>query len=172
MLARPGTVRGTGVRRRRPVHHRARLADAGRTPSPRPRRRSRRRSSRCRRKSSEQAPQDPFDMFFGRAQPRTQAGLGTGFIVREDGVIVTNAHVVAGATSISVMLRDGTIYPGQAARHRRDERPRRAQDRREEPAGRAARQLRRPDDRRVGDRDRQSVRLLCSATPSRASRRA
>jgi len=60
----------------------------------------------------DQSPQDPFDMFFGgRAQPRTQAGLGTGFVVRADGVIVTNAHVVAGATKVSVMMRDGTVYP-------------------------------------------------------------
>jgi serine protease Do len=61
----------------------------------------------------DQSPQDPFDIFFGRAQPRTQAGLGTGFIVRNDGVIVTNAHVVAGATKVSVMMRDGTVYPAK-----------------------------------------------------------
>jgi len=61
----------------------------------------------------EQAPQDPFDIFFGRGQPRTQAGLGTGFVVRKDGVIVTNAHVVAGANTISVMTRDGTVYPAK-----------------------------------------------------------
>jgi len=63
----------------------------------------------------DQTPQDPFDIFFGggRAQPRTQAGLGTGFIVRNDGVIVTNAHVVAGATKVSVMMRDGTVYPAK-----------------------------------------------------------
>jgi serine protease Do len=61
----------------------------------------------------EQAPQDPFDMFFGRAQPRTQAGLGTGFVIRKDGVIVTNAHVVAGAQKVSVMTRDGTVYPAK-----------------------------------------------------------
>jgi serine protease Do len=60
-----------------------------------------------------QAPQDPFDMFFGRAQPRTQAGLGTGFVVRSDGVIVTNAHVVAGATKVSVMMRDGSVFPAK-----------------------------------------------------------
>ncbi len=63
----------------------------------------------------EQARQDPYDLFFGggRAQPRTQAGLGTGFIVRSDGVIVTNAHVVAGANKISVMMRDGKVYPAK-----------------------------------------------------------
>jgi len=62
----------------------------------------------------DQTPQDPFDVFFGgRAQPRTQAGLGTGFVVRKDGVIVTNAHVVSGATKVSVMMRDGTVYPAK-----------------------------------------------------------
>ncbi|MGH7616290.1 MAG: trypsin-like peptidase domain-containing protein [Gemmatimonadaceae bacterium] len=61
----------------------------------------------------DRSPQDPFEMFFGRAQPRTQAGLGTGFVVRKDGVIVTNAHVVAGAQTVSVMTRDGTVYPAK-----------------------------------------------------------
>ena len=61
----------------------------------------------------EQSPQDPFDMLFGRAQPRTQAGLGTGFVVRKEGVIVTNAHVVSGANKVSVMARDGTVYPAR-----------------------------------------------------------
>lgn len=57
---------------------------------------------------------DPFDAFFGgRSGTQTSAGLGTGFIIRPDGVIVTNAHVVAGATNISVMLRDGTTYPAR-----------------------------------------------------------
>lgn len=56
---------------------------------------------------------DPFETVFGggRSGTQTSAGLGTGFLIRSDGVIVTNAHVVAGATSISVMLRDGTTYP-------------------------------------------------------------
>jgi serine protease Do len=58
---------------------------------------------------------DPFEsMFGGRSGTQTQAGLGTGFIIRPDGVIVTNAHVVAGASRISVMLRDGTTYPATA----------------------------------------------------------
>jgi serine protease Do len=62
----------------------------------------------------DQSPADPFDMLFGgRSQPRTQAGLGTGFVVRKDGVIVTNAHVVAGANKISVMMRDGTVFPAK-----------------------------------------------------------
>jgi serine protease Do len=58
---------------------------------------------------------DPFDALFGgRSGTQRSSGLGTGFIVRGDGVIVTNAHVIAGATRISVMLRDGTTYPATA----------------------------------------------------------
>ena len=58
---------------------------------------------------------DPFDALFGgRSGTQTSSGLGTGFIMRGDGVIVTNAHVIAGATRISVMLRDGTTYPATA----------------------------------------------------------
>lgn len=60
----------------------------------------------------QRVPVDPIESFFGgRPSTRSSAGLGTGFIIRSDGLIVTNAHVVAGATSISVMLRDGTTYP-------------------------------------------------------------
>ena len=40
----------------------------------------------------------------------TQAGIGSGFIVQANGVIVTNAHVVAGATKVSVAMRDGQTY--------------------------------------------------------------
>ncbi len=56
---------------------------------------------------------DPFDTFFGGGGDRTTQGLGSGFIVRPDGVIVTNAHVVSGATSVNVALRDGTTYPAK-----------------------------------------------------------
>jgi len=59
----------------------------------------------------EQAPVDPFDIFFGRGGgQQRRAGLGSGFIVRADGVVVTNAHVVAGATSVLVAMRDGKRY--------------------------------------------------------------
>jgi serine protease Do len=43
--------------------------------------------------------------FFG--QQVTGRGVGTGFIVRSDGVIVTNQHVVENATGITVSLADG-----------------------------------------------------------------
>src|SRR6476619_460129 len=62
----------------------------------------------------EAVPADFYEQFFGgRSGRRTSAGLGSGFIVRQDGVIVTNAHVIAGATKISVALRDGTTYPAK-----------------------------------------------------------
>src|SRR5665647_745119 len=53
----------------------------------------------------EAVPADFYEQFFGgRSGRRSAAGLGSGFIVKDDGVIVTNAHVVAGATKISVAL--------------------------------------------------------------------
>jgi serine protease Do len=55
---------------------------------------------------------NPFDIYNGTSE-RVLPGLGSGFIVRADGVIVTNAHVVAGANSISVAMRDGTTYPAR-----------------------------------------------------------
>ena len=36
---------------------------------------------------------------------------GSGFILTEDGYIITNCHVVEGATSVSVITHDGSEYP-------------------------------------------------------------
>lgn len=58
-----------------------------------------------------------FNRFFGlpshREQPRPQqrdAVRGTGFIVSEDGYVVTNHHVVEDAGKIHVTLHDGQKY--------------------------------------------------------------
>ncbi|HEY8076723.1 MAG TPA: trypsin-like peptidase domain-containing protein [Labilithrix sp.] len=42
-------------------------------------------------------------------------GLGTGFVVQKDGVIVTNNHVVDGADSIVVQLSDERRFPAKIA---------------------------------------------------------
>jgi Do/DeqQ family serine protease len=47
------------------------------------------------------------DPFFGRfSGPRVENSLGSGVIVRADGIIVTNNHVIEGAQSLKVVLSD------------------------------------------------------------------
>ena len=47
------------------------------------------------------------DPFFGRfSAPRVEQSLGSGVIVRSDGIIVTNNHVIEGARSLKVVLAD------------------------------------------------------------------
>jgi len=48
--------------------------------------------------------------FFG--QDQTETGAGTGMIVSSDGLILTNKHVVAGATSLTVITADSKQYTG------------------------------------------------------------
>ncbi len=45
--------------------------------------------------------------FGGRTTSRLVPSLGSGFVIREDGVILTNAHVVEGAEEILVTFPDG-----------------------------------------------------------------
>ena len=44
---------------------------------------------------------------------RQQQGQGSGFITRSDGVLLTNAHVVDGATEVNVSLTDGRSFTGK-----------------------------------------------------------
>lgn len=44
------------------------------------------------------------------SQQFIQEGAGSGVIISTDGYIITNYHVIEGATHISVTLRDGTVY--------------------------------------------------------------
>jgi serine protease Do len=51
-------------------------------------------------------------MFFGERSSR-EAGLGSGFIIRQDGLVLTNEHVVRNATEIVVTLPDGRDFAAQ-----------------------------------------------------------
>ena len=65
-------------------------------------------------KARYQQPNSIFDLLFGFAQtPRDQVGLGSGVIIRPDGYIVTNNHVVAGADVIEVTLENNQVYPAK-----------------------------------------------------------
>ncbi|MBW8825126.1 MAG: trypsin-like peptidase domain-containing protein [Acidobacteria bacterium] len=45
--------------------------------------------------------------------PGGQEGAGTGMVVESDGTVLTNAHVVQGASTISVALPDGKEFPAE-----------------------------------------------------------
>ena len=56
-------------------------------------------------------PSSLFDMLFGFAEiPQEQVGLGSGVIIRPDGYIVTNNHVINGADAIEVTLENDKVY--------------------------------------------------------------
>lgn len=59
-----------------------------------------------------QGPSSLFDYFFGfgNTVPREQVGAGSGVIISEDGFIVTNNHVVAGATEIEVTVGENKTF--------------------------------------------------------------
>jgi Do/DeqQ family serine protease len=57
-----------------------------------------------------------FRQFFGdvpQGQQRVEQGVGSGFIVSGEGRILTNAHVVDGADTVQVTLKDGRSFEGR-----------------------------------------------------------
>lgn len=50
---------------------------------------------------------------FQQPSSKVEEGTGSGFIVEENGLILTNAHVVAGADQVSVLLKDGRRLEGK-----------------------------------------------------------
>ena len=70
--------------------------------------------------AQEQSPfGDPFEFFFGprgrrgpQGQPRQrrQVAAGSGFLISDTGWVLTNNHVVAGASKIQVTLTDREVY--------------------------------------------------------------
>ena len=60
----------------------------------------------------------PFEELFrdfndqnpGRRGPRNTSALGSGFVISEDGFVVTNNHVIEGADEIAVEFPNGTEY--------------------------------------------------------------
>jgi serine protease Do len=57
------------------------------------------------------SPRSPWDFFFVPEGARVVQGYGTGFVIRPNGIIVTNQHVVANAERVVVTLPDGSDLP-------------------------------------------------------------
>ena len=54
-----------------------------------------------------------YDIF---NRPSTQQGAGSGWVIDENGIIVTNNHVVEGAETVTVTLSTGETYPAELVR--------------------------------------------------------
>ena len=81
-------------------------------------------TSRAKQQQMSDRDQDEIQRFFGpfgfgpqfpqgRQGPRVEHGLGSGIIISPDGYIVTNNHVIEGATDIRVTLNDRRVLPAK-----------------------------------------------------------
>jgi serine protease Do len=60
----------------------------------------------------------PFEDLFrgpnnGQRGPRSASALGAGFVISEDGYVVTNNHVIEGADEIEIEFINGDIFPAK-----------------------------------------------------------
>ena len=74
-------------------------------------------------------------------EPGPAHGVGSGFIIGTNGDIITNRHVVQGATKVTVTMNDGKEYPRAGRREGRPDGRRGRADGQAagEPGGRAPR---------------------------------
>ncbi len=56
-----------------------------------------------------------FDMLFAAPREVIQRSLGSGVVIGSEGVILTNVHVIKGATKIKVVLSDRRVYEAHVA---------------------------------------------------------
>ena len=52
----------------------------------------------------------PWEQFAPNTSPQIRQGLGSGVVIRSDGYIVTNNHVIEDASKLQVLLHDGRIF--------------------------------------------------------------
>jgi S1-C subfamily serine protease len=53
------------------------------------------------------------DLLYGRRSQQAQIGTGSGVIISPDGYIITNNHVIAGASEISITLNNNKVYEAE-----------------------------------------------------------
>ncbi|NNC45020.1 MAG: PDZ domain-containing protein [Winogradskyella sp.] len=59
------------------------------------------------------APMSLQDLFYGRSSERAQIGTGSGVIISPSGHIITNNHVIRGASEISITLNNNKTYTAE-----------------------------------------------------------
>ena len=110
-----------------------------------------------------QRTQSPFD--FGLPQEQQGEATGSGFVIDKAGTILTNAHVVDGATKVTVQFAEQAERRGEGPRQGRVDRHRAAEGR---PGGRSISRRCRSAPRRTS---RSAIRPSPSAIPSASSAR-